>query len=239
MELTAPTCKHCSLILIYLLMHIEVIFDTVCPWCFLGKRRLEKALHFRPNINPKITWSSFLLNPNVPLGGIDHQDYLNAKIGNEIRASQIYSSIENIGKSLGIDFRFDKLEKIPNTLDAHRLIRYSSRLGCGSEMVESLFQAYFIKGFDTGNRTVLFNLAEEMGFNRSAIRGYFYSNKDIEDIRGQNIRAQKIGINGVPAFIIDGQISISGAQEPQVIGRLLEVAEERRRQMLSNGIQPV
>ena len=220
-------------------MDIEVIFDTVCPWCYLGKRRLEMALQFMPNISPKITWSSFLLNPNVPLGGIDHQDYLHARIGNEIRANQIYSSIKKLGKSLGIDFRFDKLNKIPNTLDAHRLIRYSSRLGRGSEMVESLFQAYFINGFDTGDRTVLFNLAEEMGFSRSAIRGYFYSNKDIEDIRGQNIRAQHIGINGVPAFIIDGQISISGAQEPRVIGRLLKVAEERRRQMFSNGIQPI
>ena len=220
-------------------MHIEVIFDTICPWCYLGKRRLEGALYLRPNISPNITWSSFLLNPNVPIGGIDYQDYLNARLGNEIRANQISSSIQKLGKSSGIEFCFDKLEKIPNTFDAHRLIRYASRLGRGNEMVESLFKAYFIKGFDTGNRTVLFNLAEEIGINRSAISSYFYSDEDIEYIREQNVRAQNIGINGVPAFIFDGQISISGAQEPHVIGRLIEVAEERGRQICSDGNQPV
>lgn len=220
-------------------MHIEVIFDIICPWCYLGKRRLEEAIVVRPNLSPNITWSSFLLNPNIPVCGIDRQDYLNARIGDEIRANQIYSSIEKLGNTSGINFRFDRLDKIPNTLDAHRLIQYSSRLGLGSEMVESLFNAYFVQGFDTGNRNVLLKIAKKLGFNASSVRSYFDSDQDIEEIREQNLRAQKIGVNGVPAFIFDGKISISGAQEPKVIARLIEVAEERRRQMFSNGVQPV
>ena len=220
-------------------MHIEVIFDTICPWCYLGKRRLEEALRSRPDIRPDVTWSPFLLNPHIPFQGVNRNDYLNSKFGSKTRLDHIYKSIEVLGKSLEIDFQFSRLKIIPNTIDAHRLIRYYSRLGFGSEVVEALFQAYFTRGLDTGNRALLLNLVEEIGFDSSGLRNYFFSDQDIEDIKGQNTRIQNLGINGVPAFVIDGQFSISGAQEPKIIGRLLEVAEERQKEKFSNGIQPL
>lgn len=220
-------------------MHIEVIFDTICPWCYLGKRRLEEALRSRPNIRPDISWSAFLLNPHIPTQGIDLNDYLNAKFGSNNRAKKIYQSIEVLGKSLGIDFQFSRLKRIPNTLDAHRLVRYYSRLGFGSEVVEVLFQAHFIRGLDTGNRKLLFKLVEEIGFDSSPIRDYLFSDQDIEDIKKQNSRVHHFGINGLPAFVIDNQFSISGAQEPKILSRLIEVAEERHKENFSEGLQPL
>ncbi len=220
-------------------MRIDVIFDTICPWCFLGKKRLERALTDKPHLNAEVTWHAFLLNPDLPPGGVERAVYLNAKFGNENRSNRVYQAIGEAGKSLGIDFDFDQIDRTPNTLDSHRFVRFAQAAGRGSEVVETLFQAYFIRGLDTGSRTALYALAEELGFDVNELRTYLYSDEDVEDIRQQNARAHRLGISGVPAFIVEDQFSISGAQEPQVIGRLLEVAEERQRELFANGLQPV
>ena len=220
-------------------MRLDVIFDTTCPWCFLGKHRLEEALRQKPNISPDITWHAFLVNPNLPPEGVDRKDYLNVKFGDETRSNRIYQSIYEAGKSLGIEFQFDLIQRMPNSFDSHRLVRFAGRKSRASEALEALFQAYFIRGIDIGNRPALYDLAEEMGFAADDMRNYFYSDEDVESIKEQNAYVHGLGINGVPAFVIDGQFSISGAQEPQVIIRLLEVAAERQRELFASGTQPL
>lgn len=220
-------------------MRIDVIFDTICPWCYLGKRRLEKSLIEKPHLSAEITWHPFLLNPELPPEGVERRHYLNAKFGSEARSNRIYEAISKAGGPLGIDFQFDRINRIPNTIDSHRFVRFVQGRDPdrNSEVVETLFHAYFVRGLDTGSRTVLYDLAEELGYDVESFRAYLYSDEDVEDISEQNARAQRLSIRGIPAFIFDGQFSISGAQEPKVIGRLLEVAEERRREIFSQDFQ--
>ena len=220
-------------------MRIEIIFDTICPWCFLGKRRLEKALLQKPTIRATIIWNAFLLNPHLPPEGIDRQTYLKATFGNKTKSNRIFESINEAGKPLGINFQFGNIKRLPNTINSHRFVRFAGQQGRASDAVEALFQAYFSRGMDTGNRTVLYELAEELGFEKAGLRNYFHSNEDLEDIRDQNARAHQLGINGIPAFVIDGEFSISGAQEPQVLSRLLEVGEKRQRDLFASGTQPL
>ena len=220
-------------------MRIDVIFDTVCPWCYLGKKRLEQSLREKPHLSAEITWHPFMLNPDLPPEGVDRRHYLKAKFGNEDRSNRVHQDIAEAGRPLGIDFRFDKITRIPNTLDSHRLVRFVQTRDpeCSSEVVEALFHAYFFRGLDTGSRTVLYDLARELGYNVENLRTYLYSCEDVDYIRQQNTRFHRISISGVPTFIIDGKFSISGAQEPRVIGRLLEVAEERRRESFDQDLQ--
>ncbi len=220
-------------------MRIDIIFDTICPWCYLGKKRLEQSLTEKPHLSAEITWHAFLLTPDLSPEGVGRRHYLNTKFGNEARSNRVYQTISEAGRPLGIDFQFDRIGRTPNTLDSHRFVRfvqarYPDR---SSEVVEALFQAYFVRGLDTGSRTVLFNLMEEVGYEVENLRAYLYSDEDVRDIREQNSRAHRLSISGVPAFIIDGQFSISGAQEPQVFRRLLEVAEERRREVFGQDLQ--
>ena len=220
-------------------MRIDVIFDTVCPWCYLGKKRLEQSLIEKPHLSAEITWHPFMLNPDLPPEGIERGHYLNAKFGNEDRSNRALQAISEAGRTLGIHFQFDRITRTPNTLDSHRFVRFVQTRdpGRSSEVVEALFHAYFSRGLDTGSRTVLYDLVRELGYDVENLRTYLYSGEDVDYIRQQNTRVDRISISGVPAFIIDGKFSISGAQEPRVIGRLLEVAEERRRESFDQDLQ--
>ncbi len=212
-------------------MRIDIIFDTICPWCFLGKRRLEQTLASRPSVIADINWHAFLLNPDMPPDGMDREDYLIAKFGNRSRADRVYGAIAEAGQTVGIEFQFDRISRIPSSIDSHRLVQFANRRGLGSEAAEALYQAYFLEGQDTSSRLALYDIAESLGFDSNEVREYFYSDADVSEIRDQNSRAHRLGISGVPAFIIDGQFSVSGAQEPQVLGRLIDIAEERAREL--------
>ncbi len=212
-------------------MRIDIIFDTICPWCFLGKRRLEQTLTSRPNVVVDINWHAFLLNPDMPPDGMDREDYLIAKFGNRSRADRVYRAIAEAGQMVGIEFQFDRITRIPSSIDSHRLVQVANRRGLGSEAAEALYQAHFLEGQDTSSRLALCDIAETLGFDSNEVREYFYSDADVPEIRDQNSRAHRLGISGVPAFIIDGQFSVSGAQEPMVLGRLIDIAEERAREL--------
>jgi len=164
---------------------------------------------------------------------MDRRAYLRAKFGGEARAQRVYAAIARAGASAGIDFNFDDIDWTPNTIDSHRLVRYAQQFGKGAEMVERIFQSYFLEGRDIGKRTVLLDNAEQIGFDADKVRAYFQDTAGIQAILDHNARAHRLGISGVPAFIIDGQFSISGAQEPSVIGRLLDVARERERELIA------
>ena len=205
-------------------MQIQVIFDTVCPWCYIGKRRLEQALALRPHVGIDLVWRPFLLNREIPSEGIDRTAYLIRKFGSEARVGRIYGAIAQAGESVDIDFEFDRIDRTPNSVDSHRLIRFALRNGAGPRIVEILFFEYFIEGLDIGRQDILQEIGERAGLDGNAIDGYLNSEEDIDFVYDQNNRAHRMGVNGVPAFVFNENMIISGAQEPQILARMIDAA---------------
>lgn len=205
-------------------MQLNVIFDTVCPWCYIGKRRLERALALRPKLSVSIQWHPFLLNPDMPPNGIDRSAYLIKKFGSEARVRRIYGAISEAGQSVEIDFAFDRIDRTPNSILSHKLIRYASERISADSLVEDIFEAYFIKGADIGKVPVLMDLAAHHGLNLDALQAYLESDLDADTVYEENVRAHRLGINGVPAFNFNGGMVISGAQEPEVLVRVMDAA---------------
>ena len=203
---------------------IEIVLDLVCPWCYLGVRRLMRTLRRRPDLLFDLTWRPFLLNPDMPRLGMERPDYVVRKFGGEERARRLYASITEIGRTEGIAFRFDRIRRTPSSIDAHRLVRLASRFGRGDAMVEALFSAHFTDGHDVGDHGVLIAVAAACGLDPLGVRDYLRGDDDTDAIQTDNVRAHRLGINGVPCFVIAGRHAIAGAQEPEVIERLLDVA---------------
>jgi predicted DsbA family dithiol-disulfide isomerase len=205
-------------------LSIEVVHDLVCPWCFLGLRRMLRTLRRRPDILFELTWRPFLLNPDMPRVGMARADYVVRKFGGEERARRLYASIADIGRAEGVLFRFERITRTPSSVDAHRLVRWAGQFGLGSEMVEALFSAHFTDGRDIGDRAVLAAVAIACGLNGRGAQSFLASDAEVDVIHGENLRAHRLGINGVPCFVVGGRHAIAGAQEPEVIERLLDVA---------------
>ncbi len=203
---------------------IEVVHDLVCPWCRLGVRRLFATLQRRPDLVCDVVWQPFLLNPDMPRAGMARYDYVIRKFGGEERARRLYASITEIGRSQGLVFRFDRIRRAPSSVDAHRLVRWAGRFGRAAEAVEAIFQAYFTDGRDIGDHAVLCAVAGNIGLEAAAARAFLESDVETEAVHADNLRAHRLGINGVPCFIVAGRHAIAGAQEPEVIERLLDVA---------------
>ena len=198
--------------------------DLVCPWCFLGVRRLMRTLRRRPDLLFDLTWRPFLLNPDMPRAGMARADYVVRKFGGEDRARRLYASIAEIGRAEGVAFRFDRIRRTPSSVDAHRLVRFATRFGRADAMVEALFSAHFTDGRDIGDLTVLAAVAAACGLDWPTARRFLPSDEDVDAVHADNLRAHRLGINGVPCFVIAGRHAIAGAQEPEVIERLLDVA---------------
>lgn len=205
-------------------LSIEVVHDLVCPWCYLGLRRLIRTLQGRPDIAYDLIWRPFLLNPDMPRGGMPRTDYVVRKFGGEERARRLYASIADIGRAEGILFRFERIRRTPSSVDAHRLVRFAALQGRGTEMVEALFSAHFTDGRDIGDWQVLIAVAGSCGLDAMAAHAFLHSDAEIDAIHAENLRAHRLGINGVPCFVVSGRHAIAGAQEPEVIERLLDVA---------------
>lgn len=206
-------------------MQLDVIFDTVCPWCYIGKRRLERALKMRPGADVHIKWRPFMLNPDMPPDGIDRTAYLIKKFGSETRVRRVYGAIGEAGHSVEIDFAFERIRRTPNSVASHRLIRYATQSIDVAPMVERLFEAYFIDGVDIGSNETLLDIGTSFGLERDTLQGYLESDADVAEIYEENARAHRLGINGVPAFAFTGNMVISGAQEPEVLVRVLDAAK--------------
>ncbi len=205
-------------------MKIDIIFDTVCPWCYIGKRRLEMALSMRPQIKAKPNWRPFLLNPEMPPEGIDRTAYLVKKFGSESRVRRIYGAIGEAGQSVEIDFAFDRIDKTPNSVDSHRLVRFAHERGLADEVAEALFVEFFINGRDIGDLRVLTEIGAANGLDAKEVEAYLNTDADVDTIHDENVRAHRLGINGVPSFAFNEKFVISGAQEPQVLVRMLDAA---------------
>ncbi len=200
---------------------IDVISDVVCPWCFIGKRRLEAALRElraeRPDVVPTIRWLPYFLNPDTPEEGEPYRPFLERKFGGPERLAQIWAQIAEAGRTAGIAFAFERIEVRANTLRAHRLIHRAQRDGDAGALVERLFAAQFLQGENLGEAAVLARLAAECGEDEAAALAYLQSGEDAEAVRDEAARAQRLGINGVPFFILAGRYGVAGAQPPEVL----------------------
>lgn len=205
-------------------MQLDVIFDTVCPWCYIGKRRLERAIAMRPNAKIKINWRPFMLNPDIPDDGIDRTAYLIKKFGSETRIRRVYGAIDEAGHSVEIKFAFERIQRTPSSVSSHRLIRYAAHFVNVAPMVEQLFESYFVDGIDIGDTNVLVDIGVSYGLEPASLRAYLESDADVAAIYEENARAHRLGVNGVPAFAFEGSMVISGAQEPEVLVRVLDAA---------------
>lgn len=207
-------------------MRIDIVFDAVCPWCFIGKHRLERALAMRPLVAADIRWRPFLLNPELPLGGIDRQSYLERKFGSQYRIQRIHAAALQAGQSESITFNFDQIRRMPNSVNAHRLINYTPIGPAQSQMVEALFQAYFTLAVDIGDIDNLTEIAIQQGLDGHEVDRYLRSNGGTLPVETDNARMHRLGVSGVPCYIFDDRYAIAGAQEPEIIARLLDIACE-------------
>lgn len=202
---------------------IEVVFDFVCPWCYLGVQRLAFLLARRQDLSVELIWRPFLLNPDMPRAGMAHTDYMIRKFGAEDRARRLYHSISEIGAAEGVVFNFADIKRTPNSVDAHRLIRHAARFGAADQLVEAIFRAHFIDGQDIGSAATLAGLAAAQGLKADAVEAFLATNEGTEHVHAENLHAHRLGINGVPCFLVDGEHAIAGAQESEVLERLMEL----------------
>lgn len=205
-------------------MHLDIFSDTICPWCYVGKRRLARALAARPQPKLAIRWRAFQLNPGMPADGMIRERYIDAKFGSSERAKRIYEAVSAVGASEGISFNFEAIKRTPNTILSHRLLRKASKEGLQDELLEGMFQAYFVDGRDIGAARVLAEIGESVGLEKAG--AYLASDEGGEEVRAEDSLARRQGINGVPCFIFNYRFLLSGAQEPESFFQLFDLARE-------------
>lgn len=203
-------------------MKVEIVSDTVCPWCFIGKRRFERAIAERPGLDVNVTWRPFQLNPDMPPEGLDRKSYLGAKFGGAEGAERVYARVREAGASEGVDFDFNAIERSPNTIDSHRLILWAGESGFQDAIVERLFKAYFLDGRDIGDRAVLIEVAGDAGMDAGHVAGLLAQDQDRGRVLEECGWAVQVGVSGVPCFIFDRKFSVSGAQDPAAFHQVFD-----------------
>lgn len=204
------------------MIKIDIVSDTVCPWCYIGKKRLDKAIEDYKGQEFEINWHAFQLNPNMPIEGISRELYLSTKFGGKERADSIYEQIKQAGSSSNISFNFNEMFIMPNSFYSHMLIELSKEQNLQNEIAESLFDAFFIKGKNIGNLSELTNIAISNNI-KDFNEDLFKNRKDLRNIiqtSDENSRSK--GVSGVPFFIINNNYAISGAQESEVFKKIFE-----------------
>jgi predicted DsbA family dithiol-disulfide isomerase len=196
-------------------VRVEVYSDVICPWCYVGKRRLERALKAWGGVPVNLHWRPFQLNPTMPRNGMDRRQYLEAKFGGPGAAQAIYDQVAVAGVSEGIQFAFERIVRTPNTFAAHRLIWWAGQQGKQDEMVERLFRQYFLEGGDIGDRDALSQAAVDVGLDRAIVDTFLTSEGAVEEVRREEAAGHRLGIRGVPYFVINGTSALSGAQLPE------------------------
>lgn len=208
---------------------IEIYSDVVCPWCFIGKRRLEQALEIAGYTSrARILWRPFQLNPTMPKSGIDRCAYLDAKFGGTEARRTMEERVARAGEADGIDFAFDRIQRTPNTFDAHRLMWVAQQHEKQNDLAEALFHAYFSEGRDIGDGQTLVDIAAETGLDRHEARQLLASGRGVEEVRIEEAAGHRLGIRGVPYFVLNGAHAISGAQSPDVFVAALQETEGDR-----------
>jgi predicted DsbA family dithiol-disulfide isomerase len=203
---------------------IDVVSDVVCPWCFVGKRRLEAAL--KQEGGALVRWRPYQLDATIPAEGLDRKAYMSAKFRDEGKIDEIHARLTALGAEAGIAFDFANIKRSPNTLDAHRLIRFADEAGVADAVVERLFSDYFERGRDIGDREVLVAAGSDCGLDAEALRARLESGEGAADVQKEIEAAQKLGVSGVPFFIFASKFAVSGAQSAQVFAEALTEARK-------------
>jgi predicted DsbA family dithiol-disulfide isomerase len=203
-------------------VRIDVVSDIVCPWCFIGKHRLEKAIALNPEIPVEVHWRPYFLNDWIPREGISREQYLTTKFGSPERYKSIAQRVSAAAAAEGLTYAMDKISRQPNTLDAHRLIRWADEIGKAAEMKQRLMDLYFTEGADLTSHAVLAQAAADIGLDAEATRKALASDKDVAEIEREALSAKEAGIDGVPCFIFGGKFAISGAQAPEDLAEAIE-----------------
>jgi predicted DsbA family dithiol-disulfide isomerase len=202
---------------------VEVFSDVVCPWCYVGKRRLEQALERVKGVDdPHVIWRPFQLNPAMPRSGMDRRIYLEAKFGGPEALRSMQDRVAAVGTREGIEFAFDRIQRTPNTFDAHRLIWYAKQEKKQDEVVEELFRAYFVEGLDVGGLEVLASIAQRSGLDGADASRFLKSNEGEAVVREEEREGHRLGIRGVPYFILNERLAISGAQPVETFVSAIE-----------------
>ena len=203
-------------------VRIDVVSDVVCPWCFIGKHRLEKALALKPDIAVEVHWRPFFLNDWIPREGISREQYLTTKFGSPERYQGIAQRVTAAAAAEGLVYAAEKVKRQPNTLDCHRLIRWAEGIGKAAEMKQKLMDLYFTQGADLTDRETLVKAAADIGLDANTVRAQLASDQDVAQIEQDAQSAKQAGIEGVPCFIFGGKFAISGAQAPEDLAEAIE-----------------
>jgi predicted DsbA family dithiol-disulfide isomerase len=207
-------------------MRIDIFSDTVCPWCYLGKRRFELALAQRPQYEPRVVYRAYELNPDMPWDGMDRAAYLATKIGDPARIAAMHESLVRHGETVGLKFRFELIDRMPNSRRSHLLIAHAARYGLQARAKERVMQAYFEEGVDIGDMEALVRLGVEAGLSERETRAAIVLREGQDGVVAAERHAAVLGISAVPTYIFNGQYSLSGAQEPQQLARVLDQVAE-------------
>jgi predicted DsbA family dithiol-disulfide isomerase len=203
---------------------VEIIYDLVCPWCFIGTRRLLRMMRRRPDVELAVEWRPFLLNPDMPRSGMSRGAYIQRKFGAEDRARRLFATITDLGRSEDINFRFDLVRNTPSSVDAHRLVHFAAGFDRAEVVANAIFSAYFCEGQDIGAFDVLMDIGQSAGLPPAETRAFLAGDTATDLVHADNLRAHRLGINGAPCFILGRRHAIAGAQEPEVLECLLNVA---------------
>ncbi len=201
---------------------LDILSDPICPWCYIGKANLDAALLERPNHPFLIEWHPFRLNPDMPPGGMDRRRYLEAKFGSREGAAAAYARVFDAARAAGLDIAWDRIDRTPNTLDAHRLIHWAGVEGRQTAAVSALFDAYLQQGKDIGDRDVLGDLAARIEMDRAVVLRLLATSADLDDIEARDAHARARGVTGVPTFVVDGRHVVVGAQTPDLWRQVID-----------------
>ena len=201
---------------------LDIISDPICPWCYIGKTHLDKALAETPDHPFVIEWHPFQLNPDMPREGMDRRAYLEAKFGGKEGAVRAYAPVVEHAEKAGLSIDFEGMQRTPNTIDAHRLIHWAGIEGKQGAMVDALFDAYFSQALDIGDPEVLVEIAAKIGMEADVVRQLLSGMNDVEDIRNRDAHSRKMGVSSVPTFIIANQHAVPGAQQPDMWKQVIE-----------------
>lgn len=207
---------------------IDVVSDVVCPWCYIGRKRLEQALDLLPELDVAVHWRPFQLDPAIPQAGKDRKAYLKEKLGGQARVDEIHDQLIKLGEEDGIEFDFDAIEVAPNTLDAHRVIQWASQAGpeVQDRLVGKLFSFYFEQGLNIGDHEVLVDAASASGMDGQIVASLLATDADRESVLQEIETASRIGVRGVPCFIIDQKYAVMGAQSADVLADAIRQAAD-------------
>lgn len=213
---------------------LDILSDPICPWCYIGKTHLDKALAEVPDHPFVIEWHPFQLNPDMPREGMDRREYLERKFGGKEGAVKAYAPVVEHAEKAGLTINFEAMKRTPNTLDAHRLIHWAGIEGKQGQVVDALFQAYFVDAKDIGDQAVLAEIAQAAGMEADVAARLLEGDSDVQAIRDRDAHSREMGVSSVPTFIVANQHAVPGSQPPELWKQVIEDIQKQLKEAEGN-----